>query len=54
MARKSTRLLVTLRSSAGTGMTYATTKNPRNTPGRLTLRKYDPKVRRVTEFREHR
>jgi large subunit ribosomal protein L33 len=50
-ARKSTRHPATLRSSAGTS--YTTTKNARNDPDRLVLRKYDPKVMRVVEFREH-
>ncbi len=52
MASKSTRKVVTLRSSAGTGTSYTTTKSTRNDPGRLVLRKYDPRLRRVTEFRE--
>lgn len=54
MAKNSPRRVVTLRSSAGTGTSYTTTKNYRNHPGRLTLRKYDQKVRQVVEFREHR
>ncbi|SEC72211.1 LSU ribosomal protein L33P [Nocardioides exalbidus] len=45
---------VRLRSSAGTGYTYVTTKNRRNDPDRLTMRKYDPRVRRHVEFREER
>jgi large subunit ribosomal protein L33 len=43
-----------LRSAAGTGYTYVTRKNRRNDPDRLTLRKYDPVVRRHVEFREER
>jgi large subunit ribosomal protein L33 len=31
---------------------YATTKNKKNTPGRLELRKYNPYLRRVTVHRE--
>ncbi|MDN5687451.1 MAG: 50S ribosomal protein L33 [Brachybacterium sp.] len=55
MARKTdVRSAVTLRSSAGTGTAYRTTKNRRNTPDRLVMRKYDPKVRGVVEFRETR
>lgn len=55
MARKTdVRTAVTLRSSAGTGATYRTTKNRQNTPDRLVMRKYDPKVRTVVEFREAR
>ena len=45
---------VKMRSPAGTGYTYVTTKNRRNTPDRLSLMKYDPKVRRHVEFREER
>jgi large subunit ribosomal protein L33 len=45
---------VKLRSTAGTGYTYITRKNRRNDPDRLTLRKYDPVVRRHVEFREER
>ncbi|PMC74896.1 50S ribosomal protein L33 [Brachybacterium sp. UMB0905] len=55
MARKNeVRAQVALRSSAGTGTVYRTTKNRRNTPDRLVLRKYDPKVRAVVEFKESR
>ncbi|APX33889.1 50S ribosomal protein L33 [Brachybacterium sp. P6-10-X1] len=55
MARKTdVRGAVTLRSSAGTGVTYRTTKNRRNTPDRLVMRKYDPTIRGVVEFRETR
>jgi large subunit ribosomal protein L33 len=54
VAKNSARKVVTLRSSAGTGASYTTTKSMRNDPDRLVLRKYDPKVRRVVEFREHR
>ncbi len=54
VASESTRHTVTLRSSAGTGTSYVTTKNTRNHPDRLVLRKYDARVRQVVEFREHR
>jgi ribosomal protein L33 len=37
-----------------TGTSYAATKSTRNDPGQLALRKYDPRVMRVVEFREHR
>lgn len=39
-------------SSAGTGVFYTTTKNRRNTPDKLTLKKYDPVVRKHVEFTE--
>ncbi|WP_402463633.1 50S ribosomal protein L33 [Isoptericola aurantiacus] len=48
------RPIVTLRSAAGTGFTYATRKNRRNSPDRMVLRKYDPVVRRHVEFKETR
>ncbi|GGV76118.1 50S ribosomal protein L33 1 [Streptomyces thermoviolaceus subsp. thermoviolaceus] len=54
MARDQLRPVVRLRSTAGTGYTYVTRKNRRNDPDRLTLRKYDPVVRRHVDFREER
>ncbi|MBV7412409.1 50S ribosomal protein L33 [Dermabacteraceae bacterium P13115] len=55
MAKKSdVRPIIKLRSTAGTGYTYMTTKNRRNTPDRLVIRKYDPVIRRVVEFKEER
>ncbi|WP_017537520.1 MULTISPECIES: 50S ribosomal protein L33 [Nocardiopsis] len=54
MARSDQRPVVKLRSTAGTGYTYVTRKNRRNTPDRLVLRKYDPVVGHHTEFREDR
>jgi len=52
MAGKGTRVIVRLVSSAGTGYTYSTTKNRRNSPERLRLIKYDPVVRKRVEFVE--
>lgn len=52
MAAKGTRVIVRLASSAGTGYTYSSTKNRRNTPERMRLKKYDPVVRRHVEFVE--
>ncbi|GAA2338347.1 50S ribosomal protein L33 [Saccharopolyspora halophila] len=49
-----TRPVIKLRSTAGTGFTYVTTKNRRNTPDRLRLKKYDPVARQHVEFREER
>lgn len=56
MAKKSTQLrpIIKLRSTAGTGYTYVTRKNRRNTPDRLVLKKFDPVVRRHVEFKETR
>lgn len=42
--RTTTRPVITLRSTAGTGFTYVTTKNRRNDPDRLVLTKYDPRA----------
>ena len=49
-ARPSVRLV----STAGTGYTYVTRKNRRNDPERMSLRKFDPVVRRHVEFTEAR
>jgi large subunit ribosomal protein L33 len=54
MARNEIRLVVKLRSTAGTGYTYVTRKNRRNDANRLVLRKYDPVIRRHVDFREER
>ncbi len=50
----SIRTVITLRSAAGTGSTYTTTKNRRNTPDRLELLKFDPVLHRRVIFREVR
>ncbi|MEU1306915.1 50S ribosomal protein L33 [Streptomyces shenzhenensis] len=54
MARNTTRPVVTLRSTAATGVTYVTRKNRLNDPDRLVLRKYDPVAGRHVAFREER
>jgi large subunit ribosomal protein L33 len=54
MARNEIRLIAKLRSTARTGYTYITRKNRRNDPDRLTLKKYDPVIRRHVDFREER
>lgn len=51
---KELRPIIKMRSTAGTGYTYVTKKNRRNNPERLTLRKFDPVVRRHVEFKEAR
>lgn len=43
---------IKLVSSAGTGFFYTTTKNKKNTTGKLKLRKYDPVVRKHVVFKE--
>ena len=52
MARNDIRPIIKLKSTAGTGYTYVTRKNKRNNPDRMTLKKYDPVVRKHVEFRE--
>lgn len=41
-------------STAGTGYFYVTPKNKRNTPEKLELNKYDPKVRKHVKFKEEK
>ncbi|MDE0572864.1 50S ribosomal protein L33 [Demequina sp. B12] len=53
-ASKDIRPKITLQSTAGTGTRYITTKNRRNTPDRLVLRKYDKAIRRHVDFKETR
>ncbi len=43
---------IKLVSTAGTGTFYTTTKNKKNTPGKIELKKYDPKVRKHVIFKE--
>lgn len=54
MARNDIRPIIKLKSTAGTGYTYVTRKNRRNNPDRITLKKFDPVVRKHVEFREER
>ena len=54
MARNEIRPIIKLKSTAGTGFTYVTRKNRRNNPDRITLKKYDPVVRKHVDFREER
>ncbi|RKZ41357.1 MAG: 50S ribosomal protein L33 [Gammaproteobacteria bacterium] len=43
---------IKLVSSAKTGHYYTTTKNKRNSPDKLVLKKYDPVVRKHVEYKE--
>ena len=52
MSKDGPRIKILLRSSAGTGVVYATTKNRRTTTSKLELRKYDPRLRQHVIFRE--
>ena len=49
---KSARDKIKLVSSAGTGHFYTTDKNKKNTPGKMEMRKYDPKVRKHVMYKE--
>ena len=49
---KGNRIIIRLKSSAGTGYQYTTTKNKRTTPERLEKRKYDPVARKHVMFKE--
>ncbi len=49
---KSARDKIKLVSSAGTGHFYTTTKNKKNTPGKIEMKKYDPRVRKHVKYKE--
>ena len=48
----SARDKIKLVSSAGTGHYYTTTKNKRNMPDKLAMKKYDPVVRKHVLYKE--
>lgn len=50
--KKVGRMLIKLVSQAGSGFFYITNKNPRNTPYKLQLVKYDPRVNKHVLFTE--
>jgi large subunit ribosomal protein L33 len=43
---------IKLVSSAGTGHFYTTTKNKRNQPGKMEIKKFDPKIRKHVMYKE--
>ncbi|GAB6049301.1 50S ribosomal protein L33 [Hydrogenophilus islandicus] len=49
---KAAREKIKLESTAGTGHFYTTTKNKKNTPGKMELMKYDPKARKHVLYKE--
>jgi large subunit ribosomal protein L33 len=51
VAKKGNRMVVKLRSTES-GHMYVTTKNRRNDPQRLEIRKYDPLLRKHVVYRE--
>jgi len=51
---KSARDIITLQCTETGERTYSSTNNKTNTPGRIELKKYNPKVRKHTLYRETR
>lgn len=51
MAKKTSRVIVVMQAESG-HQTYTTTKNRRNTEGKLSLRKYNPVTRVVELYKE--
>ncbi len=49
---KAATVKIKLESTAGTGFYYVTKKNARTLTEKLTLKKYDPVVRKHVEFKE--
>jgi len=49
---KPTTIKIRLNSSAGTGHFYVTKKNARTMTEKMTVRKYDPVVRKQGEYKE--
>ncbi len=45
---------IRLVSTAKTGHFYTTTKNRRNTTGKLQIKKYDPVIRKHVLYKEHK
>ncbi|MGH8646897.1 MAG: 50S ribosomal protein L33 [Gammaproteobacteria bacterium] len=43
---------IKLVSSAGTGHFYTTSKNKRNTPDKIEIKKFDPVVRKHVAYKE--
>ncbi len=54
MAKKEDRIIIVLACGDCKERTYPTSKNKRNDPDRLQLRKYCPKCRKHTAHRESR
>ncbi len=54
MAKGEQRIKVKLRSTEGTGYTYMTTKNKATQRERITMKKYDPVVRKHVDFKEEK
>lgn len=52
MAASGKREKIKLVSSAGTGHFYTTMKNKQNTPEKVSMKKYDPVVRKHVDYKE--
>ncbi len=52
MAKKSKRVTIGLVSAESKHRVYYTTKNPDNSPDKLSVRKYDPNLRKHVTFTE--
>lgn len=52
MAKKGSREIIKMESTAKTGFFYTTTKNRKTSTGKLELKKYDPVVRKHVAFKE--
>lgn len=52
MAKKGSREIIKMESTAKTGFFYTTTKNRKTSTGKLELNKYDPVVRKHVAFKE--
>ena len=52
MAKKGPRATIMLESTAGTGARYYTTKNSRNSPEKMTIKKYDKVIQKHVDFKE--
>ena len=49
---KTGRDKIKLESTAGTGHFYTTTKNKRTMPEKMTIKKFDPVVRKHVDYKE--
>ena len=45
---------IKLESTAGTGHFYTTTKNKKNTPDTMEIKKFDPKARKHVIYKENK
>lgn len=52
MAGKGKREKIKLVSTAETGHFYTTVKNKQNTPEKITMKKFDPVVRKHVDYKE--